>query len=357
MTRTLLLTLALLLLAAPGTSHAHVATTGYSEIRQDGSTVHYRLGLEYDLLATSANLGVDALSGTAAERAAILREQRAAVTDYLLPRLTVSVDGAACDGSVSRTGLEQRQGTDFAVVAIDYRCPAGDAHAVRYDVLSPIEGVVDSHTNIADYEFDEASGRFIFDDGNPELKAGREGFLASASHFVVMGVEHILLGWDHVIFLLVLLLGARTLREVAQLATTFTAAHSVTLVLASLGWVEVPAEIVEPLIALSIAYVAVQTALGGTSRYRLTVVFGFGLLHGLGFAGSVSFGGDAAGRLLESLLSFNVGIEVGQALIVATLFPLLLLIRRYGWSAAAQAGAASAAAAIGVFWFAERLPL
>jgi hypothetical protein len=128
-------------------------------------------------------------------------------------------------------------------------------------------------------------------------------------------------------------------------------------VLASLGWVEVPAEIVEPLIALSIAYVAVQTALGGRSRYRLPVVFGFGLLHGLGFAGSVSFGGDAAGRLLESLLSFNVGIEVGQALIVATLFPLLLLIRRYGWSAAAQAGAASAAAAIGVFWFAERLPL
>ena len=85
------------------------------------------------------------------------------------------------------------------------------------------------------------------------------------------------------------------------------------------------------------------------------VVFAFGLLHGLGFAGTVDFAADAPGRLASSLLSFNVGIELGQALIVAAVFPLLLLIRRLRWSGMAHAAGCSVAAAIGLYWFSERL--
>lgn len=175
--------------------------------------------------------------------------------------------------------------------------------------------------------------------------------------FVALGVEHILLGWDHVLFLLVLLLGAPSLRSVAELATAFTVAHSVTLVLASVGWVHVDPDVVEPLIAFSIAAVAVATIVGSEIRLQLALVFAFGLLHGLGFAGSVDFHAEAAGRLLVSLVSFNVGIELGQAMIVAVVFPLLLLIRRARWGMHAQAAGAACAAGIGLFWFAERIPL
>jgi hypothetical protein len=267
------------------------------------------------------------------------------------------VDGAPCAGTIGRTALEQRQGVDFAVVGLDYRCPAADGEfAIRYEILPPTEGFVERHANVADYELGGAGGRFIFDERRPLLVPRDETLLSSTGNFVATGAEHILLGWDHVLFLLVLLLGARTMREVVALATTFTVAHSVTLALASLGWVDVPGEIVEPLIALSIAFVAVETVLGGGSRFRLPVVFGFGLLHGLGFAGTIAFSDDGL-RLLGSLLSFNVGIELGQALIVALLFPLLLLVRRYAWSNVAHAGAASAAAAVGLFWFMDRIPL
>jgi hypothetical protein len=84
-------------------------------------------------------------------------------------------------------------------------------------------------------------------------------------------------------------------------------------------------------------------------------VFGFGLLHGLGFAGTLSFADDVDGRLLASLATFNVGIELGQALIVLALFPLLLLVRRFRWSPAAHAGVAAAAGGLGLLWFFERL--
>ena len=154
------------------------------------------------------------------------------------------------------------------------------------------------------------------------------------------------------LFLVALLLGASSLGAVVKLATAFTAAHSVTLALGALGWVNVPPEIVEPLIALSIAYVAAEAVLGGDTRHQLPVVFAFGLLHGLGFAGSLSWSGDLD---LAALATFNVGIELGQALIVLAVFPVLLLIRRLSWSPFAHAGAAACAGGFGLLWFFERL--
>jgi hypothetical protein len=169
-----------------------------------------------------------------------------------------------------------------------------------------------------------------------------------------VGVEHIALGWDHVLFLVVLLLGARSLRDVIELATAFTVAHSITLALATLGVVDVPAAIVEPLIALSIAFVAAENVLGGgASRHRLAFVFAFGLLHGLGFAGSIEFADGV--NLVSALVAFNLGIELGQAAFVTVLLPPLLLVRRWDRSALAHASAGSAAAAVGLFWFTERV--
>jgi hypothetical protein len=330
----------MLLVLAPATSWAHIrSTTGYAEISQRGADVRYELSLERDVLA----------------RAAATTD--AALEAYLVPRVQVLLDGAACEGALERSGSEQRDGRGYIRALLSYRChgsPSG-AYEVRYGVFADADAVVDDHTSVTDYQLGDARGTFLFDAGHRELDAGETGPLSSATRFVALGVEHILGGLDHVLFLVALLLGARGFMSVIKLATTFTVAHSVTLGLAAIGLVNVPAEIVEPLIALSIAYVAIDNVVGGESRHRLAVVFGFGLLHGLGFASTLSFTDELSGQLLASLVSFNFGIELGQALIVLALFPALLLVRRLRWSPAAHAGAGAVAATLGLMWFFERL--
>lgn len=172
---------------------------------------------------------------------------------------------------------------------------------------------------------------------------------------IPIGVEHILTGLDHLLFLVVLLLGAGTWRAVLVLATSFTVAHSITLGLAAVGWVHAPDTVIEPLIALSIVYVAAETVLARERRHQPYIVFGFGLLHGLGFAANLSLTGETGGALAGGLLGFNLGIEAGQLLVIAVVFPGLLLIRRHEWSRHAQLTAATTAAAAGLFWFVERL--
>jgi hypothetical protein len=330
--------LALVLLAlAPATSWAHVrSTAGYAQIRQDGAAVRYELSLERELLHAAAGRDVEA---------------------YLVDRVRVLLDGVECAGALSGVAPERRDGRAYTRALLEYDCagsPSG-AYEIRYGVFAESDAVVDDHTNVTGYELGGARGTFVFDAGHRELDVGDGGALSSAPRFVALGAEHILAGLDHVLFLVVLLLGARGLGSVVRLATVFTVAHSVTLALASIGWVEVPGEIVEPLIALSIAYVAAENILGGESRHRLAVVFGFGLLHGLGFASTLSFTDEVSGPLLASLLSFNVGIELGQALIVLAVFPALLLVRRARWSPVAHAGAAVGAGSLALMWFFERL--
>ena len=342
--RAALIAVLIVLVPAPVASWAHVRSTeGRSAIEQQGGVVRYALSLESGVL--------DAASG-----AASAPDRDAALAAYLLPRVQVFLDGVECEGALQAATLERIQGRDFTRSVLAYECAgaASGGYEVRYGVFAD-GGVVDDHTNVADFQLGGERGTFVFDAGHRRLSSGDGGLLSSAPRFVAMGVEHILLGLDHVLFLALLLLGAHGLRSVVRLATAFTVAHSTTLALAALGWVDVPPEVVEPLIALSIAYVAAENVLGGESRHRLAVVFSFGLLHGLGFAGTLSFTDELDGRLLASLLTFNVGIELGQALIVAALFPALLLVRRFRWSPAAHAGAAAGAGALGLLWFFDRL--
>jgi hypothetical protein len=120
--------------------------------------------------------------------------------------------------------------------------------------------------------------------------------------------------------------------------------------------VSAPAEVVEPLIALSIAFVALENLLGATA-HRYPVVFVFGLLHGLGFAGSLRVSDEVGWDLVVSLLSFNVGIEVGQALLAAAAVPLVLLVRHLAVGQAVVRGATVLVALFGIGWFIERIAL
>jgi hydrogenase/urease accessory protein HupE len=156
----------------------------------------------------------------------------------------------------------------------------------------------------------------------------------SLRQFVGFGFLHILpKGLDHVLFVLGLYLGARTMKSLLILVTCFTLAHSITLGLASVGILRLSPSIVEPLISASIAWVGIENCFPSvrTERYRPFLVFGFGLLHGLGFASALSALDAPQGSFLPSLLSFNVGIELGQLTVIGGALCLTLWFRQRRW--------------------------
>jgi hydrogenase/urease accessory protein HupE len=185
--------------------------------------------------------------------------------------------------------------------------------------------------------------------------------------YVTLGVEHIALGADHLLFLLTIVVAGAGWRHWAGVLTSFTLAHSVTLTLSSLGWLHVAPAIVEPLIAASIVLMALLNLWRphtGMLR-RAAIVFGCGLLHGLGFASAMADLGLHGLRRAASLVGFNLGIELGQAGFVAAVLLLGLVIRHLWWWTGAEGGvaqrialprlASAAAAVVGAFWLAQRL--
>jgi hydrogenase/urease accessory protein HupE len=151
----------------------------------------------------------------------------------------------------------------------------------------------------------------------------------SFRQFLVLGVEHILTGYDHVVFLLALLLAGGAFWNTAKIITSFTVAHSITLALAALDVVRIPSSVVEPLIAVSIVYVGVENLLQGDLRWRWLLTFGFGLVHGFGFASVLrELGVGAAGvGVTVPLVSFNLGVELGQVSIMLLVLPLIWKLR------------------------------
>lgn len=137
-----------------------------------------------------------------------------------------------------------------------------------------------------------------------------------ARRFGLMGIEHILLGFDHLVFLAMLMIGVRHIRELLYIATVFTLAHSITLTAATLEWVYASPSWVEPLIIATILYVAAENLIAAAPRARLPLTFGFGLIHGLGFASALAEGPLPKAEELTALFSFNLGVEVGQTLFV-----------------------------------------
>ena len=181
--------------------------------------------------------------------------------------------------------------------------------------------------------------------------------------YLVLGVNHILTGFDHLMFVLGLLLLVRSLPTLLKTITAFTIAHSITLAATSLGVLHVTPSLVEAMVAMSIVFLAVELArarrgeTGLTIRFPWLIAFTFGLLHGAAFAGALAEIGLPKDAIPMSLFLFNVGVEIGQLTFVGAVLAVIWLIRRLpkplpAWSHAVPAYAIGAAAA---FWFIERL--
>ena len=197
---------------------------------------------------------------------------------------------------------------------------------------------------------------------SPPIEVGggdEKGRAATFLAYVPVGFDHIVpQGLDHILFVLGLFFLSSRLSPLLWQVSAFTVAHTITLALAALGYVQLPPSVVEPLIAASIVFVAVENIVSsGLSPWRPVVVFCFGLLHGLGFASVLGEFGLPPGAFVPALIGFNVGVEFGQLFVIACAFALVgYWFRRKPWYRARIAVPASVAiACVGAFWFVERV--
>jgi len=223
------------------------------------------------------------------------------------------------------------------------------------DDLSDVFGP-DYHT-LARIDAPGQTTQFAFSTESREASVELHGQSRSRgfSSFVLLGIEHILTGWDHLLFLLGLLLCGGGWLTLAKIITAFTLAHSVTLALAVLDIVTLPDRLVEAVIALSIAFVAAENIFTRpVASRRWMVSFAFGLVHGFGFSSALRELGLPAKGLLLSLFGFNLGVEIGQGLVVAVAMPALYLLHGTRWEPSVIKSSSVAILLAGLVLFVER---
>jgi hydrogenase/urease accessory protein HupE len=328
---------------------AHVTATGLAAVSVEGDRVEYRLTLVLaDLPVPPAERLFIAAGG---DRAAAEE-----VAGWLRQHVAISGDEAACrPGRVTVQG--SAMGDDRVVLALALRCPAAPGRLGIAE--SWVERFGPHYRTIVSVNAagGRAGGEFVLQDDNRRASVDLGQPAATRfGDFLLLGVEHILTGIDHLLFLAALLLAARGLWPILATVTAFTLAHSVTLSLAALDLVDLPTAVVEPLIAASIVWVAAENLYGATpSARRVAVTFLFGLVHGLGFAEVMKELHLQGWRLVAGLGGFNLGVEVGQAIVVLAVAPLLLWTRRQSWGARFRVATSAALVAIGAFWLIERI--
>jgi len=187
-----------------------------------------------------------------------------------------------------------------------------------------------------------------------DVKTGGSATLERAIAFLKLGIEHLLTGYDHILFLLTVIVGL-TFIESVKAVTSFTLAHSITMALAFLGAISLPPSVVEPLIAITVIYVAIENVVRREIRWRWIWTFIFGLVHGLGFVGALKVITVSRSELVLSLVSFNIGIELAQLLVVALAMLALHYVKRYSWSPMFNRAFSACVGLLGLVWLGERV--
>jgi hydrogenase/urease accessory protein HupE len=327
---------------------AHVASAGLAMLDLDGEKLLYRL----TVVATEVDDQGGRLLATAADgdRAAAER-----IAGFLRDYARFSIAGEACQpGHVTVRG--STAGDDKVFLEMALSCPKSTGTLAIKDDWPEVLGA-HFQTVLSVRVPGRPSVEFVFLEDRRAATldlatAAPTGWFA----FIAMGVEHILGGLDHLLFLVALLALARGLWQTVTIVTGFTVAHSITLSLAVLGVVDVPSRIVEPLIAASIVWVAVENLFGpsGIGRRWLIAAI-FGLIHGLGFASALTELDLSRDALVRALIGFNVGVELGQIAFVIVVMPPLAWASRPDRLPRLPQFLSILVAAAGAFWLVQRL--
>jgi len=288
---------------------------------------------------------------------AVVAEREGAIRALLTPRVELDADGRRLTPEWSAPEiLRERQSLRLH---LRYAVAAAPGVVTVNTVMFPYDPQHQTFVNM--YEGETLTSQMILDGNHPRLEyfAGtRQGVLAVVRKFVPSGIHHILIGPDHILFLVGLLLLGGSLRQLLLVVTSFTVAHSITLSLAALNIVTPPARLIEPAIALSIVYVGADNILAKGGRdVRVWIAFTFGFIHGFGFANVLREMELPARALGWSLFSFNFGVEIGQLLVVVLVASALGALKsRSEWAGRHLAMAGSVVVILaGAFWFVQRV--
>ncbi len=363
--RTLLLLLALAATAA----QAHKPSDSYLALQVEGAAVRGQWDIALRDLEFA--LGLDA-DGNGEITWGELKAKRNDVEAYALSRLKVAADGKACTLSPSGYLVDTHSDGTYAVLRFDADCGSRTPGSVEvaYSLFFDLDP---THRGLLRFERGGATQTGVLSPERPALsfKAGESSPLAQFFDYLREGVWHIWIGFDHILFLVSLLLpsvlvlsggtwrpAARfsdTFWDVFKVVTSFTIAHSITLSLAALSVIALPSRLVESVIALSVVLAALNNLWPVVAARRWAVAFSFGLIHGFGFASVLADLGLPQGALLLALVGFNLGVEAGQLAIVAAFLPLAYVLRSSGFYRRLVFGGGSAVIAlVALVWLAER---
>ncbi len=346
--------LATALLAESAQVRTHPSPFSYLDVRIQSGSLTGRLVL-HDL-DVAHDLHLDS-AGELADPAGVQRHA-AALAALLVPRLAFSADGRPLPWTL----VSARPQRDQSAVEITWRAPAPaaigkltiSAHIFPYD---PIH-----QTFVNVFERDALVRQEILNQDRTSVDfftGTRQGVMAVFTSFTASGIHHIAIGPDHILFIVGLLLLGGSLMRLLAIVTAFTLGHSVTLALATLQIVDPPARIIEPAIALSIVYVGADNLLVGERGrdMRPWIALAFGLVHGFGFASVLRETGLPNRALGLSLFSFNLGVEIGQALVVIVVATALAFLRQRNALLAKRVVTIGSVVVLlaGVFWFIERV--
>lgn len=313
-------------------------------------------------------VGIDANNDARITWDEILRRQ-GELQSHLSSRLGLAVDGRDCRTSFGSFMLEQLNAGMFLHVPVNAECALSGPLEVRYSLQFDIDA---SHRGILTASMGNESQVLLFspDTNRVVVDAGNVSLISNLWAFVVEGVWHIWIGLDHILFLCALLIPIVSGRDSAiaqgkhqnamfmdifKVVTAFTVAHSITLILATLEVIVLPSRLVESVIALSVAVSGINIIWPIFRGHTWKLAFGFGLIHGFGFAGVLGDLSLPAHLFVSSLLSFNIGVEIGQLAIVVVLVPVLLLLGRAAMLRKLTiAATGTLITGFGVLWLLER---
>jgi hydrogenase/urease accessory protein HupE len=336
----------LAVLALPVFAHTG-GTTGLATVVISGQTVQYNLQVPMSSvpaqLADAMHLGQP---GLAPDYSPLLKTVE--------QKIHIRADGTSCEAAPGAITPPPPEGGN-AIVVLNFACAAAPKELTVRDDLFDTFGV-DYHT-IASLMWTGGSQQFVFmpDARETRVTVSTGESTRGVGSFFLLGIEHILTGYDHLLFLLALILRGGNLWSLFKIITAFTIAHSITLALAALDVVTLPGRLVEATIALSIAYVAAENLfMRKAVSHRWAVSFLFGLVHGFGFSSVLRELGLPKEGLIWSLLNFNFGVEAGQAMAVLIAVPILFWLRKFKWEPRAVAAMSVAVLAVGLGLFIER---
>lgn len=358
-------------LALSLTWHAHKTDAHPLDITYSSVTVRD------DRVAVHTNLTARQVASTFLQveenfAAAELTPFEGALQDYLKDHLVFTAQGQACALQSATLEYDREATTQLLLNGVQYRadylCPDRPQTLQIENTL--FTAGFPAQRNIMVFSDNPTAPQQVF---TPQQTQGEltiasqafhfvgslptdESLAASLWRFIRLGFEHVLIGYDHIAFIIGVHLVVRKIREILKIVTSFTVAHSITLTLATLGIVQLPLALVEAAIALTIVYIGIENIARTQFKGRWQITFGLGLIHGVGFSSVLRAIGIPRQFLLPDLIGFNVGVEIGQMTIVAVLMPLLLLASKWPKLNSAVIYVGSIIVSIfGVVWFLQRI--